>query len=80
MGLGVVVRVGDDVAPGGSCVLHPRSYDGEGGGEVIEGCRERCVGVSDREGNVFDLTLAFLKGRDEGGVFLGFGLNFGYAT
>ena len=70
MCFGVVVRVGDDVAPSGSCVLHSRSYGGEGGGEVSEGCHERCAGVSDREGNVFDSTPMFLEGRDEGGEHL----------
>ena len=71
MGLGVLVRIGEDVALAGSCVLHSRSYGGECGGEVSEGCRARCAGVSDGEGDVFDLTPMFLESRDEGGVFLG---------
>ena len=74
MGLGYVVRVGDEVDPAGSCGLHSRQDGGEGGGEVGESRRERGGGVPDRKGDEFDASPVSLEVRDEGGVFIGLGL------
>ena len=80
MGLGDVVRVGDDIAPGGSCGLHSGSNGGEGGGEMCERRREGGSGVSDGGGDEFDSSPVSLEGRNEGGVLLGLGLKFGVAS
>jgi hypothetical protein len=74
VGLGGVVRVWDNVVHAGSCGLHSRSDGGEGGGEVGESRHERGAGVSDGEGEEFDLSLVSLEGRDEGIVFLDLGI------
>ncbi len=77
MGLGGVVRVGDEAALAGSCGLHSGSKAGEGGGEVGESRRESGAGVSYREGGEFYPSPMSLEGHDEGRVFLGLGLHFG---
>jgi hypothetical protein len=81
MGRGGVASVGVVVALVGSCGLHSWSKGREGGGEVFE-CRcKRRAGVSNWEGDELHLSLLFLEGRDEGGVyFLGFGCKFIFTT
>ena len=74
MGLGGVVRVGDEGAPAGSCGLHSGSNCGEGGGEMGESRREGGTCVSYWEGDEFDTSPVSLEGRDERGVLLGLGL------
>jgi len=74
VGLGGVVRVGDGVAPVGSCGLHSRPDGREGCVEVGESRRERGAGVSDGEGDEFDLSPVSLEGLDESGSFLALGL------
>ncbi len=80
MGLGVVAHGGVGGAPVGSCLLHVRANDGEGGGEVVEGGFKRSAGVADREGNEFHPSPIFFEGRDEGGVLLCLYLKLGVAS
>ncbi len=80
MGLGGVVRVGDEAARAGSCGLHSGSNGGAGGGKMGERRREVGPGMSDGESDEFDSSPLSLQGRDEGGVLLGLGLKFGVAS
>ena len=63
---------GIDVALVGSCLLHVWADGGEGGGEVVEGRRERSACVFGKEGDKLHPSPVFLEGRDEGNTFHGF--------
>ena len=80
MGLGGVVRVGDENAPAGSCNSHLGSHGGEGGDEVGESRRESGPGVPDGDGDELDSSPVSLEGREEGGVLVGLGVKFGVAS
>ena len=80
MGLGGVVRVGDEVALAGSCGLHSGSNGGEGGGEMVESRREGGPGVSNEEGDELDPSPLSLEVLDEGEVLFGLGVKFCVAS